>query len=133
MGTYTHYVRLGDGNVVVHAFSDGFEVPGPTDVIVAQNAERHCEILIRNDAGGLRLKWNPATRQIEERTEEEIEPLADLKKRLVGEITLQARSSLRDTDPVVLGYLEEDRYSLTSVLRLEDARSTDGRSSDGVE
>lgn len=117
MGNYKHFVRLGPSNEILRAFSDAFEKPEQMDICVNPDTdERHFHLDLFDDVGIPRLRWDHAQSKIVIRTDNNREPLVDLKKRLVTEITLQARSRLRDTDPFVLGYLEEKEAGVATTI-----------------
>lgn len=119
-GHNRHYVRLGEGNVIVHAFSNAFEQPEPLDVCVEQNAGRHYHLDLRDETGRYGLKWNPATQQIEERTEEEIEPLADYVQRHMRRLAGEAHEILGATDWVIVRHKEDVDGGGTPSMTAED-------------
>ena len=102
-----HYIRLGAENVVIAAFSDAFQKPEPLDIMIAQDAGRHCTLKVRADEGGYRYRWDPRSKKLVDRTADEIEPLADLKDRVKADTIERARRRLRATDFKVLQHLEE--------------------------
>ena len=68
---YRHYVRLDGDNIVVHGFSDEFETPGETDILINDKGGRHFRLvidgkethenpweLIRDERGACLLKWD---------------------------------------------------------------------------
>ena len=117
MGEYSHYIRLGEGNAIIYAFSDAIEVPEAMDICVQPDTdERHFHLDLFDEAMIPRLRWDHAQSKIVVRSDSEREPLADLRKRLITEITLQARSGLRETDPFVLGYLEEKEAAVATTI-----------------
>ena len=102
-----HYIRIGERNVVVYAFSDAFEQPEKLDVCIGQGVGRHCDLELRTETGGYRYRWDVAKRELVEQTPDEIEPLDDLKARLKANEDRKARLALVETDIVAQQYLEQ--------------------------
>jgi len=115
-----HYIRLGAENVVIAAFSDAFQKPEPLDIMIAQDAGRHCTLKVRADDGGYRYRWDPRSKKLVERTADEIEPLADLKDRVKADTIERAKRRLRKTDFKVLQHLEETAAGITPTMSAED-------------
>lgn len=114
---YNHYIRLGEGNVIVYAFSDAFEKPQELDVCVSRDtAERHHRLDLYGPDGGYRLRWNPSTQKIEERSQEEIESLADAKGRVKTWLLSRIESRMQETEPHVRRHVEQKAASLTTTI-----------------
>ena len=62
MDRYKHYIRVNVDAVVIHGFSDAFEQPLETDILIAESAPRHFNELftdsLLNDRGQCRFKWD---------------------------------------------------------------------------
>lgn len=108
MGEYNHYIRLDGEGTITMAFSDAFLKPEIGDVCVAQNtAERHYNPALRDANGNLALKWDPAKRQVLQRTDAAKEPLAELRAKAKATLMATAEKIMAKTRPMVEGYLEE--------------------------
>jgi len=46
---YFHYIRINEQNEIIHAFSNAFEQPLETDILLCETEERHCRLQIFSD------------------------------------------------------------------------------------
>jgi len=74
MDRYNHYIRVNDSSVVIHGFSDAFEQPQESDILIVEEAPRHFHESftepLRNERGQYRFKWRD---EIVERTQPELD------------------------------------------------------------
>ena len=86
MSFNNHFIRIDERNRIVHGFSDAFEEPGESDVMINGEGGRHFRLILdgelseENPAGMIRneqdvplLKWDAKNKKIARRAEKEIQ------------------------------------------------------------
>lgn len=66
---YKHYIRIDENNYVIKAFSNAFEQPLDTDILIAETEERHFNLNLFAINSAPKYKWVDG--QMVETTEEE--------------------------------------------------------------
>lgn len=79
-----HYIRLNSDKNIIKAFSDKFEQAEKDDICMNENGGRHFHLEIFTPENEFKYKY--VSKKIVERTNAEINSLANLKKRKIVEI-----------------------------------------------
>ena len=72
-----HYIRLDENNNIIKGFSDAFEQPEPTDILINEHGGRHFELFGETNPSPFTIdniplyKWDGVT--VQYRTDDEIE------------------------------------------------------------
>ncbi|KIL38298.1 hypothetical protein SD70_27165 [Gordoniibacillus kamchatkensis] len=101
MDGYKHYIRIDANNIVIHAFSDAFEQPLGTDILVESNAGRHFNPALTDGEGNFIYKWNGM--QMVSRANDPDYLLAAARASKLAEINTAATNALQTFTSSALG------------------------------
>lgn len=105
MNEYNHYIRTNKAGIVVYGFSDAFENPQDSDILIAIHESRHfhevVSVRLMNDSGQYLLKWDG--KQIVERTAQELDE--EWSQRLLEPLTVEQQLQIIQLalDDLILG------------------------------
>lgn len=101
MDGYKHFIRVDANNIVIHAFSDAFEQPMGTDILIESSAGRHYNPTLTDGQGNFISKWNGT--QLVDRTQDEDYLLSVAKQNKLAELTAKCTASLATFVSAALG------------------------------
>lgn len=97
---YKHYIRTNDQNEIIHAFSDAFEQPIETDILLGETEERHCQFQIMSEKYIGKYKYKFADGEIIEKTDEELYTTEERKANKVKAIKAEAKRKILEKYPI---------------------------------
>jgi hypothetical protein len=112
-----HYIRINTDNIVIYAFSDAFEQPLETDILVESSAGRHYNPVITDGQGNYVYKWDGT--QMVDRTQDSDYLLAKTKSEKLAEIQTMLNSAVKAFISSALGsvhtYVLPDTLDMTLI------------------
>jgi len=97
---YKHYIRLNSQNEIIHAFSNAFEQPSETDILLMETEERHCQFQVMSDKYIGKYKYKYINGEIIEKSEEELYPIEERKLNKIKEIKAEAYRLITGNYPI---------------------------------
>jgi hypothetical protein len=97
---YKHYIRINSNNEIIHAFSDAFEQPEKTDILLKETEERHCQFQVMSDKYIGKYKYKYVDGEIIEKTEEELYTAEERKADKIKQINNKAKADIEAVYPL---------------------------------
>ena len=96
---YKHYIRLNTNNEIIHAFSDAFEQPEKTDILLKETKERHCQFQVFSEKYLGKYKYKYIDGQVVEKSEEELYSEEERKTDKIKAIKVEAKRKILEKYP----------------------------------
>jgi len=109
-----HYIVVDNDDLVIDSFSDAFRKPSGGEIEVNSNGGRHFNLNLRDKNTNPRLKWNGSA--IVERTEDERDPMDNLKQRMKDRVFKAGIHIMQKTQWKVDRHREELELSIATTL-----------------
>jgi hypothetical protein len=97
---YKHYIRINSNNEIIHAFSDAFQSPEETDILLGETEERHCQFQVMSDKYIGKYKYKYVDGEIIEKTEEELYTAEERKADKIKQINNKAKADIEAVYPL---------------------------------
>jgi hypothetical protein len=97
---YKHYIRINSNNEIIHAFSDAFEQPEKTDILLKETEERHCQFQVMSDKYIGKYKYKYVDGEIIEKTEDELYTIEERKADKIKQINNKAKADIEAVYPL---------------------------------
>jgi predicted PolB exonuclease-like 3'-5' exonuclease len=114
---YNHYIRLNSQNEIIHSFSDAFEQPKETDILLYETEERHCRFQVMSDKYIGKYKYKYIDGKIIEKSEEELYPIEEIKLNKIKEIKNEANRLITNNYPIY------KQINLISGMNIKDTKA----------
>lgn len=114
---YKHYIRLNSQNEIIHAFSDAFEQPIKTDILLGETEERHCQLQIMSEKYIGKYKYKFINGEIVEKTEDELYPIEERKADKIKAIKAEANRLITNNYPIF------KQINLISGMNIKDTKT----------
>jgi len=114
---YNHYIRLNSQNEIIHAFSNAFDQPEETDILLYETKERHCQLQVMSEKYIGKYKYKYINNEIIEKTEDELYPIEERKADKIKEIKAEANRLITNNYPIY------KQINLISGMNIKDTKA----------
>ena len=97
---YKHYIKLNSQNEIIHAFSNAFEQPEKTDILLKETEERHCQFQVMSEKYIGKYKYKYIDGQIIEKSEDELYPIEERKADKIKQVKAEANRLITNNYPI---------------------------------
>ena len=97
---YRHYIRLNSQNEIIHAFSNAFEQPSETDILLMETEERHCQFQVMSEKYIGKYKYKYIDGEVIEKSEDELYTLDERKADEIKAIKAEAYRLITGNYPI---------------------------------
>lgn len=119
---YKHYIRINENNKIIYAFSDAFEQPLETDILIGETEERHCQFQVFSEKYFTKYKYKYINGQIIEKTEDELYTAEEKKSDKVKAIKAEAERRILEKYPLW--------KQIDLISKMHNNKDTEGKKND---
>lgn len=112
-----HYIRVDANNIIIAAFSDAFQTPLSTDILVEANAGRHYNPVLIDSQGNFINKWNGT--QMVSRTQDADYLLVVAKQNKLSDLQTKCNNALSTFTSSALGTVHTYLSGQSDMLLIE--------------